>query len=270
MPDHLSCGLAFHAADPAGVSVAPTLALAKGTEAEGPPDPRRDIPRFDGVTPDGRWAPEGFFLASCWFLRREAAEAVGPWIPAGERGSRPRRNGCTGRRRAVGIGVRPRITVLCLHAGARRGTYVARRSPGQERAAAWVAGGEAVRATLFELAALQHAREQAAARRRRIGRRLVSALAPFGLHPDAVRRWIARMGKGRWVAEGHARGRAVPEPPVGRRIPAGDPALSGGFGAGWHGPEPEGRWSAAGEAELLLRSPAPGLVLVLGLRSLAP
>ncbi|MCX7685479.1 MAG: hypothetical protein N2Z67_09460 [Acetobacteraceae bacterium] len=166
--------------------------------------------------------------------------------------------------------MRPRITVLCLHAGARRGTYVARRSPGQERAAAWVAGGEAVRATLFELAALQHAREQAAARRRRIGRRLVSALAPFGLHPDAVRRWIARMGKGRWVAEGHARGRAVPEPPVGRRIPAGDPALAGGFGAGWHGPEPEGRWSAAGEAELLLRSPAPGLVLVLGLRSLAP
>ena len=269
-PDHLSRGLAFHETSAAGVSVAPMLVLADGTAADGAPDPARDVARLDGATPDGRWGAEGFFLASCWLLRREAAAAVGPWLPAKETRLSPSQEWLhRAARRGVGVVLRPRVTILCLHGAARRGSYIARRSVEHERAAAWVAAGEAVRATLFEMAALRHAREQAAARRGP-GRLVRGALAGLGLHPDAVRRWLGGVGKGRWVAEVYARGRAAPEPPIGRVVSAADPALSDGYAAGWHAQEAEGRWTASADAELLLRVPAAGLSLRLTLRSLTP
>jgi GT2 family glycosyltransferase len=270
-PDHLSAALAFHAETGAGLSVAPTLVLTDGSRAEGPPDPERDALAIEGWSWSRAWRPERFYIASCWVASRAVLDRVGPWAPASETRLSPSAEWLwRASRLGVPIALRPRVTVLCIHAGVRRGTYVARRSPEHERALAWLADGAATRARLFEIAALTQAADIETAREARPAGRLARVLSRLGLHPDAVRRLGQGLGKGRWVAQVFARGREAPLLAAETPVPTGPAAPPGLFAAGWHDPEPGGRWSSAALAELVLRAPGPGFVLDLTAWSLAP
>jgi glycosyltransferase involved in cell wall biosynthesis len=270
-PDHLSTALAFHAETAAAISVSPMLVLADGSRAEGPPDPRRDVLRAEGWTKDRAWRPEVFYLASCWVASRAAIERVGPWADAAQTRLSPSAEWLwRASRRGVPVALRPRATVLCIHAAARRGTYVARRSPEHERALAWVTAGAETGAALFEIAAMWNGADALAARTARLPGRVNRWLSRRGLHPDAVRRALLRIGKGVWVQRVFARGRAAAALPAGTPVPAGSAAPPGLFAAGWHDAEPDGRWSRDAEAELILGAPGPGFVMEITARSLAP
>lgn len=262
-PDHLSRGLGFLEQSGADLIWCPVLLVRKADGAEGPPDPERDILSLDGVPPEGRWRPDLFVIASSWLLRREAASRAGPWRAAEETRISPSQDWLFRAARAgLAFAFHPCPSVVCIHAGARRGSYLARLSPEHERVSAWVAGGDAPRMAALQAAALREAQELAwAARARPVARMRNAIAARLGVHPTAIAAALRGHGRGHAIARHRARTGDAPPLDPGHPVAAGSPDADRHFGAGWHGAEGAGRWTAAPQAELLVRAPVPGLAL---------
>ena len=83
-----------------------------------------------GFEPTGRFSPRTFHVASSWFLRREAAEAVGPWRLERETWVTPSQDWLF---RAWRMGKRidctREISVIAIFSGGRRDFYRRRDSP---------------------------------------------------------------------------------------------------------------------------------------------
>jgi glycosyltransferase involved in cell wall biosynthesis len=83
-----------------------------------------DGARLEAATPSGRYESYSFVPASCWVVRRETLEEVGPWKSARESHLPPEEE-LIFRARKAGKDIRlvPRLTVIRLPAGLRRDAY---------------------------------------------------------------------------------------------------------------------------------------------------
>ncbi len=283
-PDHLSRSVAFMETTQAEVSWSPVFVLKQTDVEAGLPEPGRDVVEIDGAACNGRLDFRSFMIASSWAVRRDAFLKVGPW--RGETTSRlsPSQEWLfRAHRQGRRFAYNPHISVLCLHGGQRRFSYLVRRSPEHERAATWIAAGESARGLLLECAAVDQAAKLVQFRWKSWRPPLtgplsaaraaaVEGLRRVGFHPVAVERLLAREPKGDWIARVRRFTGEAPELHHGETLRAGDPLAMPFFGRGWHDAEPEGRWSAAGHAEVLfsVRQAGDGCALEICGRSLRP
>ena len=97
---------------------------------------------------------------------------------------------------AVSMAYHPYVSVLCIHSGVRRYSYVSSRSPEHERAYKWITAGPEERLALMQCVAVQEASELVTMRteRARVVRPLrtsmESALEKLGIHPSAMQRYF--------------------------------------------------------------------------------
>jgi Glycosyl transferase family 2 len=281
--DHLTRSLAFIASEGADIVWSPVFLLQKSGAEAGPPRAGRDIVVLDGAVADGRFDPRTFVIASSWVAERKACLAVGRWLAPQETRLSPSQEWLfRAYRQGRRLAYHRQVSVLCIHAGTRRHSYLIRRSPDHERAWAWIAAGEPARAALLECVAVEQAgrlqiqegqlrRLRAEGPFKRTRERAVDLLRRLGVHPVATERLFEGDGKGDWIARVRRFTGEAPAIRRGETLFLGSQAAEPFLGRGWHEAETTGRWSAASEAEILFSIAADGaedLVLELSGRPL--
>ena len=261
--DHLGGSIRFLERAEADVTFSPVALVDRSGCDSGPPDPHRDTIVLDGVAPGG-YDPRVFVIASSWAVRREAYDRVGPWrLPESTRLSpsqewlfRAARVGCR-------IAYEPRVSVICIHAGIRRLSYL-RPSPEHVRVWEWVSGSERPSAELMEAIAIRTAADAHHHRRTgatRIGLREsaiggVTRLAErLGAHPVAVERFLRRERKGGWIEAVHRRTFAALPLSPGELVTIRRGEAAGYLVSGWHDSEDWGVWSAGATATIGFQVP---------------
>jgi GT2 family glycosyltransferase len=261
--DHLGASLAFMERAGADIAWSPVLLLQHSGRETGLADASHDIVVLDGAVGAGGFDPRAFIVGSSWVVRAEVCRAVGPWRAAEATRLSPSQEWLF-RAHAQGhrLVYHRHVSVLCIHAGVRRHSYVIRASQEHERAWSWITGGDAARAALLQCAAVEQAArlksESDALRRfRREGRfprarRLaVDALRRLGFHPVAVERFIDREPKGGWIAQIRRFTGEAPRLTLGQTLELGSSIADPYLGRGWHPPEADGRWTAERSGEIL-------------------
>jgi glycosyltransferase involved in cell wall biosynthesis len=190
LADHLEAAVA--GLEDTGADFVYTL----GTQIEG--DGSR---RLSGSTVSGRWEPWAHVPTSCWLLRREVLEEVGPWRSALELHETPQEELML-RIHKAGKQMRlvPRLTVLKLRSASRELVYARREFKENEELADRIRTEPDFRERELTLLALRHASDQHAPRP--LSSHLVRALKDLvrrstialGIHPYAVHNLI-RFGK---------------------------------------------------------------------------
>ncbi len=260
--DHVSRRVAFMRETGADISWSPILLLQASRLESGSVDVSRDRLMLDGATADGSFDPECFVISSCWAVRREICDAVGPWLPPDKTRLSPsqewlHRAGRQGRNMAY----HPYVSVLCIHSGVRRYSYVNPDSPEHERAWSWLAGGARERLELMHCVAVQQAservrlRKELARRERPLPAFAERALAKVGVHPHAVQRFFEGLGKGEWVGKHTHFTSRPPQLPVGTKTSLGKSAADAYLGRGWHMGEGQVRWTSGSTAEIFFSIP---------------
>jgi hypothetical protein len=153
------------------------------------------------------------------------------------------------------------VSVLCIHSGVRRYSYVAAQSFEHERAWSWIEAGPAEKLNLMHCVAVQESAELARVRLA-LGSGVhplrtfaEKALEKLGVHPHTTQRVFEGVGKGEGVRNFRRFTSQPPELPLNAHLPAGSDAANDFLGRGWHAAEPHGRWSA-GIAEIFFSVPA--------------
>lgn len=263
-PDHLSHSITFLEATGADLIFSPVVLLQRSGRESGPPDPLCDRIALDGEG-SGRFDPNTFIIASSWAMRRETCSRVGQWLAPERTRLSPSQEWIfrawrTGQR----IRYHPHVSVLCIHAGTRRLSYL-RAGAGSEhrRAWGWIEGGDRLRAELMACIAVQQGaalQEMARLHRARQGglfarvrNRAVSLAAYIGVHPVALERRLRGEAKGAWIAGVRA---FTLEPETlhpGELVVAGELAAERFLMSGWHDGDGETRWTSAAVAEIGFR-----------------
>lgn len=267
-PDHLAQSIAFMDTTGAEVSWSPVFVLQQSAVESGPPIPGRDVVCLEGAGVHGQLDSRSFMIASSWAVRRDVCHDVGPWQAESKTRLSPSQEWLfrAHRQRRTFV-YNPHVSVLCIHAGHRRFSYLIARSPEHDRAATWIAAGEPARTALLECAAVEQAarlvrlqwderRLQALGVRGRSRALAVEGLRRLGFHPVAVDRLLAGQRKGDWIARLR---RFTGEAPVldpGETLHASAAIAEPFFGRGWHTAEANGRWTRAGAADFLFSVPA--------------
>jgi glycosyltransferase involved in cell wall biosynthesis len=196
-PDHVSRRVAFMRTTGADISWSPILLLQHSGLEEGPAEVNKDRLTIDGAVAEGGFNPRSFVISSCWAVRREVCHEVGPWLQPSETRLSPSQEWLyRAHRQGRHMAYHPRVSVLCIHSGTRRYSYLSPGSFEHERAWTWLTAGATERANLMHCVAVQQAAEivklrEALARRRRPLRTLTeNALAKLGFHPDSVQRYL--------------------------------------------------------------------------------
>jgi len=261
-PDHLATSIAFIERERADIAWSPVLLLHKSGRESGPPDPNYDVIGLDGVPARPSFDPRTFIIASSWIARTDAYRAVGSWrAPEATRLSPSQEWLFRAARQGRQLGYHRHVSVLCIHAGVRRHSYLVRSSPEHERAFSWITGGEQLRCALLECAALQQSERLSdqyaqlqrfrADRPSRTRRLAVKVLRRLGVHPIATERVLDGVGKGEWIAQIRRFTGEAPPLAVGEVLQVGTVMAELYLGRGWHEGEGKGRWSAERSAELL-------------------
>ena len=263
-PDHISRGVDFMRATGADLSWSPVLLLQHSGLERGPIDVEKDRLTLDGAVADGRFDPRSFIISSCWALRRQTCHEVGPWLPPEKTRLSPSqewlfRANRLGRHMAYHC----YVSVLCIHSGVRRYSYVSARSPEHERAYRWITAGPEERLALMQCVAVQEASELVTMRTERarlvrpLRARMESALEKIGIHPSATQRYFEGLAKGGWV-DSHKRFTSTPPPELSLNVclSLGDVSSENFLGRGWHLGEATGRWTSGEVAEIFFSIPA--------------
>ena len=257
LPDHISASIAFMKETGAEIAWSPVLLLQEGQSTAGPIDVTRDIVVLDGAVGRKHFDPRSFIISSSWVVRRDICTAVGPWLdieatrisPSQEWLYRASRQG----RRMI---YHPYVSVLCIHSGVRRYSFLIPDSPEHDRAWSWITGGVASRERLLNAVAVQQAPELVRLRmsqrkRRHPFKALVEGCSMrLGIHPHAAERFLKRVGKGR---EFKNHRRFTREPPLvadGGAIELGSERVDLHLGTGWQKAEEGGRWTTGQPAEI--------------------
>jgi hypothetical protein len=276
-PDHIGASLDFMARTGAEIAWSPVLLLQRSGRETGLPDPEHDLIVLDGAVADGGFDPRAFVVASSWVMRADVCRAVGPWRDAEATRLSPSqewlfRAHAEGRRLAY----RAHVSVLCIHAGVRKHSYLVRASPEHERAWAWITGGDTARAALLQCAAVEQSarlktagdqlrRFHADGRFPRARRLAVEALRRLGVHPVAVERFIDREPKGGWIAQIRRFTGEAPRLTVGQTLDLGSSTADPHLGRGWHPPQSGGRWTDGRSGEILFSVSQDGVLELAGL-----
>ncbi|SMX38595.1 glycosyltransferase family 2 protein [Maliponia aquimaris] len=275
-PHHIAARVAFMEETGADISWSPILLLQQSGSDSGPVDPGADKLILDGAVADGKFDPRTFVISSCWAVRRDICHKVGPWLPIEQTRLSPSQEWLH-RAHAQGrsMAFHRHVSVLCIHSGVRRYSYVIPESPEHARAWAWICDGPQARIDLLNCAAIHMAgdlfetqnalkehRRPLLAMAQRVGR-------SFGLHPDAVQRFFDGLKAGGWV-DNHTRftksAPPVLAPDQTVHFGAGDADTL--VGPGWHKGEPSGRWSSQERADIVFRTTQDNLTLELSGHSL--
>ena len=270
--NHLAKSIEFLEQSQADISWSPVLLLHRSGRDEGVPDPLLDALDLDGVSRDGRFDPNEFIIASSWAMRRTAAARIGPWLPHNRTRLSPSQEWLfRAHRKGAVMAYHPYASVLCIHAGVRRGAYLLRRSVEHERAWTWVTAGETGRQALLTCVEADRMPDDKGRRpsdrpTRPVGWRatVVAWLSRLGFHPVAVRRFLDGEGRGDWIASvrkhtGSAFGLAA-----GRTVQLGDVEADAFLGTGWQSQEPNGRWTGGALAHILFEADRPGVLQLCG------
>jgi hypothetical protein len=211
---------------------------------------------LDGTVERDRFDPTSFIISSSWVVRREICDAVGPWLAIEKTRLSPSQEWLyrayrQGRRMAY----HRYVSVLCIHSGVRRYSYLVPRSIEHERAWSWIEAGPAERINLLNCVAVQLAAEVRRLRSRSNSRRRLlsfveESLAKSGIHPHAAQRFFSRVGKGRWVSDHKRFTSEPPEISADAPVQLGDADAEQFLGQGWHAGEGRGRWTAKATAEI--------------------
>ncbi|HEX2476041.1 MAG TPA: glycosyltransferase family 2 protein [Lacipirellulaceae bacterium] len=263
-PDHISKRVAFMRATGADLSWSPILLLQHCGLEKGPVDVEKDVLTLDGAVADGRFNPRSFIISSCWAVRRETCHEVGPWLLPNKTRLSPSqewlyRAHIQGRR----MEYHRHVSVICIHSGARRSSYLSARSFEHERAWSWLIAGPIERLNLMHCVAVHEASDLVLTRALLAGRvhprrtLVENVLHKLGVHPHSTQRYFEGLAKGEWVG-GHMRftSSKPPELPLKGHLPAGSGAAEDFLGRGWHSGEDHGRWTAAEIAEIFFTAPA--------------
>lgn len=259
-PDHISRSVAFMEATDAEIAWSPVLLVKELNSMSGSADAGRDVIALDGVVAGDRFDPLSFIISSSWVFRREAGLAVGPWLAIAETRLSPSQEWLfRAHRQGRRLAYHKYVSVLCIHAGVRRYSYVGPRSVEHERAWSWIEAGPSERAELLNCVAVRQAAEILRRQRKRPHRRVLSLfsglLARNGIHPHSAKRFLKGMGRGRFVVDHR---RFTSEPPQispGAVVEWGTAAARDFLGRGWHAAESGGRWTAGDTAEIFFRLP---------------
>jgi len=262
-PDHISRRVASMRETGADVSWSPILLLQRSGLDHGPLDVDRDKLMLDGATADGNFDPESFVISSCWAVRREVCDTVGPWLSPSETRLSPsqewlHRANELGRRMAY----HPYVSVLCIHSGARRYSYLFPECMEHERAWSWLTAGPEERLNLMHAVAVHGAadfvgiRKQLARQQHTVRSWLEGALQRFGVHPHSTQRFFEGTKKGEWVGRHMPFTSSMPPPlPFAAQTHIGDPTADAYLGRGWREGEDTGRWTSGATAELFFTIP---------------
>jgi GT2 family glycosyltransferase len=254
--DHLGASIDFLEQTGADVAFSPVVVLDRSGRKSGPPDPEADTIVLDGVAPSG-YDPRVFVIASSWAIRRSAYDRVGPWHPPESTRLSPSQEWLFRAARAqCRIVYEPRVSVICIHAGTRRLSYL-RPSPEHARVWEWVRGAVSPGADLLEAIALRAAADAYRTTRSTrtwpgVGEWITAGAARLaeylGAHPHAVERFLRRERKGGWIAGVHRNTfMALPLSP-GARVKITQSEGAGYLVSGWHAGESWGVWSAVATA----------------------
>lgn len=261
-PDHISQRVAHMRATGADVSWSPIVLLQHSGLDHGPVDFDRDRLTLDGIVANGQYDPRSFIISSSWALRREACSLVGPWLsPKDTRLSPSQEWLFRAYRQGRHMSYHSYPSVLCIHSGLRRYSFIKAESPEHERAWTWVSGGDAERLKIFTCVAVQRAAELNAAvrtlekARRPLRYRVERALLRRGVHPHSVQRFLAGLAKGDWVGNHKRITEKPPELSLGQSLPFGEAIAEDFLGDGWHPAEANGRWSTGRIADLFFTVP---------------
>ncbi len=257
-PDHLSARVDFMRTTDADISWSPVLLLQHSGIDNGPVDPERDRLVLDGAVPNGKFDPKSFIISSCWAVRREVCRKVGPWLPIEETRLSPSQEwlyrAFEQKRKIV---YHPHVSVLCIHSGVRRYSYVNAESIEHQRAWGWISAGTSQRVRLLDCVSVQmagelfEARKAVAWQQRPLLTAIQTISQKIGLHPDSVQRYFEGLSKGSWVLN-HTKFTSETPPVVAlhQTVSFGKDGAEKHIGRGWHVGEPNGRWSAQETAEI--------------------
>lgn len=261
-PDHISRRVAHLRATRADISWSPIVLLQHSGLNHGPVDFNRDRLSLDGTVADGQYDPRSFIISSSWAIRREVCSLVGPWLsPEDTRLSPSQEWLFRAYRQGRHMSYHPYPSILCIHSGVRRYSFIKAESPEHERAWTWVSGGDAERLKILTGVAVQQGAVLTASMRsleksrRPLRYRIERALQRRGVHPHSVQRFLAGLSKGGWVGDHKRFTEKPPELRHGQSLPLGELAGDAFLGDGWHRAEDNGRWSTGRTAELFFTVP---------------
>jgi glycosyltransferase involved in cell wall biosynthesis len=259
-PDHISKRIDFMQKTGADISWSPILLLQHSSSDSGPFDPENDLLVLDGTVSNDKFHPKSFVISSCWAVRREVCDQVGPWLEIEKTRLSPSQEWLfRAHRQKRKLAYHREVSVLCIHSGVRRYSYLNSESPEHQRAWDWICGGAEVRVQLLNKVAVQMAGEAVGSKRELekyhhpIWSTLEAVSGWFGVHPDSVRRYFTGMTKGSTV-NNHTKFTkgAAPVLSPGQLISFDGRNGKDLLGRGWHKPESGGRWSSQESAELVL------------------
>lgn len=251
LPGHVARSVDFLAASGADIAWSP-VALPMATNRNSL-DWRVSEVRIDGITPDSRFDPATFIIASSWAMRADAARRVGPWLPADRTSVSPSQEWLfRAHRMGLELAFDKCVSVLCIHSGARRNSYATRDAAEHEMWFQLVWDDPAGMAKLLERAAITEAQLRVAlaadtASGKGLARR---AAARLGLHPHALGNRLRYRRHGGFVAWHRQYVVEAQQLPVGTPVAAGSSQAEGYFGFGWSPGEGTHRWQEGPRAEL--------------------
>lgn len=257
-PDHLSTRVDYMRTTGADISWSPVLLLQHSGIDNGPVDPEKDRLVLDGAVSNGRFHPKSFVISSCWAVRRDVCTQVGPWLPIEETRLSPSQEWLyRAYKQNRKMAYHPHVSVLCIHSGVRRYSYVNAESIEHERAWSWISAGAVERLRLLECVSVHmagdlfEARNALARHQRPILTAIQSLSRRFGFHPDTVERNFEGLSKGSWVRN-HTKftSSAPPVVELHQTVSFGKGEAEDFVGRGWHEAEPNGRWSSQETAEV--------------------
>jgi GT2 family glycosyltransferase len=262
--NHLGGSIEFLERTGADVAFSPVALLLRSGHESGPPDPQADAIVLDGVAPTG-YDPRVFVIASSWAIRRSAYDQVGPWHPPDSTRLSPSQEWLFRASRArCRIVYEPRVSVICIHAGTRRLSYL-RPSPEHVRVWEWVRDADSPHADLLEVIALRVGDDAYHMRRSkqawpgvgewlRVGATHIGE--HLGAHPHAFERLLTRQPKGGWIAGVHRNTFAALPLRPGEPVKITQAEGAGYLVSGWHDGESWGVWSAGPTAIIGFHLPA--------------
>lgn len=270
-PDHITARVEFMEETGADISWSPILLLQQSGTDSGPVDPAKDKLILDGAVADEKFDPRAFVISSCWAVRRDICHKVGPWLPIEQTRLSPSQEWLSrAQRQGRNMVFHRHVSVLCIHSGVRRYSYVTPDSPEHARAWAWICDGPQARLQLLNCAAIHMAGDLFVTQNLlKEYRRPVLAIAQrvgrtFGLHPDAVQRFFDGTKKGGWV-DNHTNFTKNTPPLLipGQTLQFGASEADDLVGPGWHDGEPSGRWSGQARADVIFHTTEDNLALEL-------